>query len=309
VEAEAQAWLDRSFTVLGVVPAWVDPQQVLPAVMRMLVALPYQRSAAETTDEVLDLLLLAGEERRAFVSYAHSDGRQLAQEVFEALAERRFEVYLDRFRTPPATDFVERIDDELRDKTMVVVVETPAAVGSTWVLQEILTAQRRGYGLLAVNVGGQPKHPAISAGRRLSLPSWAGNEDRLVDAVTRQHQDAVVDQRRRRAAAVRLALQRASRLAGLPAAQVLSDGDRCDLLAVPTEYTVLSSFRPVRLREARRIAEHAAKTGRRPALYCPRPARPDGRRDLTWLDADTPVAVVPHGRLLAAAQNMLAGTL
>ena len=152
--------LARGCAALGVLPAGLDPQVVLPAPMRSLVALTYRASVTETSDEIVDLLLLGGEERRAFVSYAHSDGGALAQQVFEALAERRFDVYLDRFRTPPSADFVERIDDELRDKAMVVVVETPGAIASTWVLQEILTAKYRRFGLLALNIGEQQPHRA-----------------------------------------------------------------------------------------------------------------------------------------------------
>ena len=170
-----------------------------------------RRRSPQTTEEIVDLLLLAGEERRAFVSYAHHDGQALAAEVFGALAESRFAVYLDRFRTTPSTDFVERIDDELRDKAMVVVVETPGAIASTWVLQEILTAKYRRYGLLALNIGGQPEHPEIGDGRRLRLPAFDAKA--VCAAVERHHRAAVVDQRRRRATALRMALARAARMA------------------------------------------------------------------------------------------------
>jgi hypothetical protein len=72
---------------------------------------------------------------------------------------------------------------------------------------------------------------------------------------------------------------------------------------------VEGSFRPAGVRQARRVAEVAEPGGRRPVLYCPRPARPAARRDLGWLDDETPVAVVPDGRLLEAARYMVRGEL
>src|SRR5687767_7209678 len=93
----------------------------------------------------------------------------MAQDVFEALARRRFDVYLDRFRTAPGTDFVDRITDELRDKSMVVLVESATAAVSPWVRKEIAVANRNRYGLLAINVGGAVAHPWIGESRRLRL--------------------------------------------------------------------------------------------------------------------------------------------
>jgi hypothetical protein len=306
LDHEVADWLDCGFGAVGVVDERDDPQVVLPARMRTLVALRYRASVTETAEEIVDLVLLAGEERRAFISYAHTDGRDLAQDVFESLAAQRFDVYLDRFRTPPSTDFVERIDDELRDKAMVVVVETAASVASTWVLQEVLTAKRRGYGLLAVNVGGRPRHPEISDRRRLSLPVYDGAA--VYAAVERLHRAAVVDQRRRRAHAVRLGLRLAIRNASA-SYTVDEDRDRFNLVGSPREYSVVGSFRPGGLREARRIAEYGDGAGRRPVLYCPRPTRSESRQDVEWLDARTPVAVIPDGQLLRGAAKMVRGTL
>lgn len=303
---EVDQWLSQGFQVLGVVAHNLDPQVVLPRSMRSSVALRYHSSVTEVTDEIVDLVLLAGEERRAFISYSHDDGLMDAQAVFQSLARRRFNVYLDRFRTEPATDFVERIDDELRDKAMVVVIETPRSLASQWVLQEIMTAKFRGYGLLAINLHGRPKHPQISDDQRIELAAY--DDEQICQAVERHHREAIVDQRHRRAADLRLALELSSRSV-TPALTVSSEGDRCELLGGPADYSVLSAFRPAGVREARQIAEHGDRSARRPALYCPRPSRAQSRRDLDWLDQVTPVAIIPHGRMLDAARLMVRGKL
>jgi hypothetical protein len=86
-------------------------------------------------------------------------------------------------------------------------------------------------------------------------------------------------------------------------------GDVCDLVGGAVDYSVLGSFRPVGVREARRVAEQADVSGRRPVVYCPRPTRRAARDDLGWLDEETPVAVVPDGRLLRGALKMVTGRL
>lgn len=303
---EVDRWVAGGLPTVGVVSDTDDPQIVLPTAMRSVVALRYRQMAGETIDEIIDLLILAGEERRAFISYAHADGSGDAQRVFEALARRRFDVYLDRFLTAPSTDFVERIDDELRDKAMVVVIETEESAKSTWVLQEILTAKFRGYGLLAINIDNARTNPLIGEGRRLRLPAF--DEESICAAVERHYRTAVVDQRRRRSTSLRLALNRALKQYG-GSATVQSDGDRCRLTGGPVEYGVLGSFRPAGLREARRIAEDGDRRSYRPLLYCPRPTRTEARTDIAWLNASTPVGFIPDGQLLFAAAEMVQGRL
>jgi TIR domain len=71
------------------------------------------------------------EDRRVFISYAHADGGPIAERLFDLLTRLRFDVFLDRFRRNPGVDFIERIADELADKAMIAVVETPHAVRSS----------------------------------------------------------------------------------------------------------------------------------------------------------------------------------
>jgi hypothetical protein len=305
LERTVRNWLAAGSVAIGVLPEGADPQQSLPPSLRSSVAIRYRSSVTESTDEVVDLLLLANEERRAFISYAHVDGSDVAYALFEALARRRFDVYLDRFRTAPSTDFVERIDDELRDKAMVVVVESAGSAASTWVLHEVMVARQRGYGLLALNVGQRRQHPAIPAGRRLEVGTF--DEDVVCSEIERHYRAAVLDQRLRRTRTVEAALRWAARRN--PGLQVRPNGERCDLTGGPVDYAVLGSFRPAGVRQARRIAELAEIAGRRPVVYCPRPARRSNQQDLGWLDDETPVAVVPDGRLLRAVRDMEVGVL
>ena len=304
--ATAEEWLKRGFVVLGVLGASADPDVALPKNIRTLVALRYQLAVTEVAPEVVDIMVRGGEERRGFVSYAHADGAAHAYAVFEALARRQFDVYLDRFRTAPSSDFVERIDDELRDKAMVVVIESAQAAMSTWVHHEVMTARSRGYGLLAINIGSVPGHPRISEDRRLRLGVF--DEQAIVDAVESQYRSALAAQKLRRRQSLDIALKYAVARAST-VQEVEVSGDQVSLTGGPKEYAVLGSFRPAGVAEARKISEHAVRTGQRPVISCPRPTRAEARLNLGWIDNESRVAIVPDGQLLPAARLMAEGQL
>jgi hypothetical protein len=103
----------------------VNPHVALPVDVRNDVALTYGHSIDEVSHDVLQRTLLVDELRRAFTSDAWQDGFDIACDVFDALARRQFQVYLGRFGTPPGSNFVERIEEELIDKLMAVLIESP----------------------------------------------------------------------------------------------------------------------------------------------------------------------------------------
>jgi hypothetical protein len=127
-------------------------------------ALQWDIDPREVAPQIVDAILLDAEDRRIFISYARSDGGGTAEEIFDALSAARFDVFLDRFKLPPGEDFVERIEDEILDKSMVVVVETEVAARSEWVRHEVAVAVKRGLGLAAVNLGAAPPTPGIGEG-------------------------------------------------------------------------------------------------------------------------------------------------
>ena len=151
----ATQWQARGSDALGIVPGDTDPRHVLPPALHRKHAVRWYRDPDETVPELLDVILLAGEERRVFISYATSDGTALAERLAGILNAQRYDVFLDRFRLAPGVDFYERIEDELVDKAMVVVVETPGALASPWVRYEVNTAITRRLGVVALNLDRQ----------------------------------------------------------------------------------------------------------------------------------------------------------
>lgn len=99
---------------------------------------------------LLQLVGLADRDRRIFLSHRRADGSALAEQLRTALADERWDVFLDRFSVPPAVDFQERIDRELAEKAFVLLLETPQAAGSDWVDHEVAFALRHRLGLLSL---------------------------------------------------------------------------------------------------------------------------------------------------------------
>ena len=127
------------------------------------------------------------------------------------LVAQRFDVFLDRFQIGPGADFVERIEDELVDKAMVVVIETERSVMSRWVNQELNTARARGLGCVAVNLTGAPEFSEIASPARCRVDDDAEiarfivAQHRLNSSldVSRSSIDSCLTRRRRRCPAQR----------------------------------------------------------------------------------------------------------
>jgi hypothetical protein len=71
LEATVDRGLERGHRCLVVVRQGDDPQVVLPVSMRSVLALSHSGDVTGTVEGIVELALLAGEERRVFVSYAH----------------------------------------------------------------------------------------------------------------------------------------------------------------------------------------------------------------------------------------------
>lgn len=259
----------------------------------------WYRDPDETVPELLDVILLAGEERRVFISYATSDGTALAERLAGILNAQRYDVFLDRFRLAPGVDFYERIEDELVDKAMVVVVETPGALASPWVRYEVNTAITARLGVVALNLDRRPRLAMIDERSRCRVD----DDGAIGDFVVEQHRSQMSDRR----ATMLTSAWRAFRRAGIPPAGIITDPDGFRVTANTGDtYAVAVCPRPADLRRFRLTAEQAGATAR-PVIVHPRPVRADRRRDLAWLATSAAVREVDEGRLLAEAARIAAG--
>lgn len=139
--------------------------------------------------------------QRVFISYRRIDTSKFADQLFDKLNRKGFEVFLDRFSIDPGINFQKRLYQELADKAMVVLIESPDYLKSKWVQYEIDFAKKYRLGLFAVNVNNSPKVKTIMADRRkdvLLKPNSELNETDLDDLclkIEEQHTQALYIQK------------------------------------------------------------------------------------------------------------------
>jgi TIR domain len=291
IERLVDAWLARGMETLGMVRAGADPDRVLPTQMRELNALVWRSDPREVLPDLIDTVLLESEDRRIFISYARKDGSVMADRVFEALARKRFDVFLDRFRLDPGSNFIERIEDEILDKSMVVVIETPKAIDSQWVRKEVDIAIARRLGLVAVNT---IRSEVI---REIDEPSRCRIDDdrRIADFLVEQHRVQLLERRE----ALRQAVYDALVHAGLARGEISEAPSGFAVDRPGRRRTVAVSTRPADLHRFR-VADQLAG-GAEAYLVHPQPALERRRRDLKWLSDVSKVIEVDEGRINEAA--------
>jgi hypothetical protein len=149
----------ESERIFPVFPAGSHPEEVLPRRLAALNARFWAHSPAELVDDVLAVSGLVSEENRVFISYRRKDTQPLAEQLFDRLSREGFDVFLDRFRVPPAVDFQARLTEELAHKSMVLVLESRRIMESEWTRYEIDFAVSHRLGLFALHM---PDGPAIA---------------------------------------------------------------------------------------------------------------------------------------------------
>ena len=153
VDSELEAARDEGLPVLPLVREHDSPSKVVPTAVRRLNAQVWLADP-DPALTVLRFLGIAEKDRRLFLSYRRVESSGIALQLRAALSERVYDVFLDRFSVPPGDDFQRRIDIELADKALLVVLESESAIGSDWVQHEVVYALSHQIGVLALTLPG-----------------------------------------------------------------------------------------------------------------------------------------------------------
>ncbi|MBS1960868.1 MAG: toll/interleukin-1 receptor domain-containing protein [Bdellovibrionales bacterium] len=97
---------------------------------------------------LLEELRLLRNKRRIFISYKRSESRSVAVQLYHALDERSFDVFLDTHSIQRGKEFQPMLWDSMGDTDVLILLDTPGAFTSHWVEQEISRAHALGLGLL-----------------------------------------------------------------------------------------------------------------------------------------------------------------
>lgn len=108
------------------------------------------RKMDAVASRLLEELRLLRSRRLVFISYKRSDSRTLAVQLYQALDERTFDVFLDTHSVDRGAKFQPMLWDNMGDSDLVILLDTPNAFSSTWVEQEISRAHALGLGILQI---------------------------------------------------------------------------------------------------------------------------------------------------------------
>lgn len=183
-----------------------SPIGAIPAGFHYANACWWGRFPTEVLPSLLQIAGISPEENRIFISYVRKDSQAIADQLFVALGNEGFDVFLDRCSVPGGVNFQERLMQDLCDKAMIVLLNSPGVQGSKWVMEELAAVKLYRLGILEVFLPGAADRGDLDidqrfppGGRALSLinagPDYpagmlklSGSEEaELVQAITQEH--------------------------------------------------------------------------------------------------------------------------
>lgn len=170
-----QTWLDHAlddeWVVMPVMPRGSHVNAHLPPAWTAINVAFWSNDPTELLWAVLQRAGLTSEDSRIFISYVRVDSTPIADQLFSALTEAGFDVFLDRCSVPVGINFQQRLMQDLCDKAMVVFLNTTGVGGSQWVMEELATIKSYRLGVLELTfVGSNPRPDLDIAFARKILP-------------------------------------------------------------------------------------------------------------------------------------------
>jgi len=228
---------------------------------------------------------LYGERPKLFISYRRQEATTVADQIFDEMNRRGFEIFLDRFSGTSGRLFPQEISEELASRDVVLVLETPQILQSRWTLWEVAFARTYRLGLLALQWPGAPSLRGITSRQSIN-PTTNGNLattalDAVADFIERGHTLAALTRR-----AFYEALVEAAALSRNGTAQPRGDGV-LELFnqSGSSRGFVVPAGRPGCLAEVHRLARATGGPAAHPRILAGQHEhlRPNALEDLKWL--------------------------
>ena len=313
-------WLIRrphnSF-VVPVLPINADPSVVLPGALNEWIILRDAGILDELVPDVLRVANIGSDEFRLFISYRRADSQALADQLFEEFSRAGFSVFHDHFCGLPGRMFPPILAENLLDKGLVVVLESPNVSLSKWTMSEVQIAQNFRLGLTALEMPGGQVFGAIPNKDRYDATSGSKWNDGLgnansstlvapkdfVDFVRSRYAEQVL----RRRVFLETILGVALAGEGLTSSRERNGTHR---ISHNREYVVGLSSRPPRLNDFRRVCDIARPTAAQPIAAQQVSVGPIGhlppqhQSDVAWLAAQLTLATHDEAQITKLAQNI-----
>jgi hypothetical protein len=141
----------------------------LPPPLRKLNLLEWCTGPADAVPAVMGLARVTTSDFRVFISYFRKDGEDHADDIFNTLTHAGYDVFLDRVDIRPGADISDRIREEILHKGVLLVLETPQAMNSKWIRDEVAIARSNRLSILAAQFPNSSPVASISKNRRYNL--------------------------------------------------------------------------------------------------------------------------------------------
>lgn len=164
--------------ILPVVPTLTDYRGQVPARLHAVNGMQLDISSDPHLEHVvariMDEFRLLRSRRRVFISYKRSESRAVALQLYHSLDERSFEVFLDTHSIERGAEFQPMLWDQMADADILILLDTPNALTSAWVEQEVARAHNLGLGVVQVI---WPEPHKRTSGTELCTPVVLGATD------------------------------------------------------------------------------------------------------------------------------------
>ncbi|HXD29846.1 MAG TPA: toll/interleukin-1 receptor domain-containing protein [Pyrinomonadaceae bacterium] len=98
--------------------------------------------------DILKEFRLTRSQRQAFISYKRDDCLEVAGQLFDLLSRRGYRIFWDSASVEGGVDFQQALWGRMADVDLLVFLDTPNALTSRWVHQELARAHDLGLGVL-----------------------------------------------------------------------------------------------------------------------------------------------------------------
>lgn len=108
---------------------------------------------------LLEELRLVRDKRLLFISYKRSESGTVAEQLYRVFDERAFDVFLDTHSVRSGLEFQSILWDQVGDADLLILLDTPKALSSRWVAQELARANAIGLGVAQLIWPGHARTP------------------------------------------------------------------------------------------------------------------------------------------------------
>jgi hypothetical protein len=168
----------QSLPIVPVVTATDKIADELPEALRRFHALVYSREGpARLGTALLECAGLLPRQRRVFLSYRRDEARGAALQLFDAIAARQFDVFLDTHDIAPGEDFQATLWHRLCDSDVLVMLDTPGYFSSRWTEAEYGRALAKSISVLRIGWPDVTASPRTLTASQLPLSKDEVNQE------------------------------------------------------------------------------------------------------------------------------------